>query len=321
MLNEAAKSLLGFGESDIANVPRLWPGQVHTEDLHRYAEFASQIAKTKNPGTCDYRFYPKDADQPVWLRETSAGVKGDQPQRPWAILSTYVEISDLKRSPSRDTPQIKMDDILDGLFHDVQNSIHRVAMGLDLANMGLGHETDAAKTGEVLGLLENSVRDLRGYVDPMTGSRPACDPAAVLDSVFANRQTGKRRRSLDISWVRPQSLPAVPVHKALLARALERILDFCESLAQEGDKLYIEARPLQSSGQYCAEIKLKLFSDAPWRIDTGDNFSIEPTDHGQAGEGMKLALEILRRHRGEVSFQRASDDQCNITIRMHAAPK
>jgi hypothetical protein len=251
----------------------------------------------------------------------SAGVIAEAPQGPWTIISTYVEISDLKRSQSRDTPETKMDDIIDGLFHDVQNSIHRVAMGLDLANMGLGNETDAAKTAEVLDLLENSVRDLRGYVSPMTGSWPACDPAAVLDGVVANRQTGKRRRSLRVSWVRPQSLPAVPVHKALLARALERILDFCESLAQEGGELHVEARCRRAAGRYCAEIKLKMFSGAAWCIDTGNKISLEPPDHGQTGEGMKLALEVLRRHRGEVSFQRASADQCNITIRMNASPK
>jgi len=65
-----------------------------------------------------------------------------------------MEMSDLKTPRPIDPSKIMIDDIINDLFHDVQNSIHRVGMELELASMGLADKSDAAKTAEMTKSLE-----------------------------------------------------------------------------------------------------------------------------------------------------------------------
>ena len=232
-----------------------------------------------------------------------------------------MEIPDLKTPRSVDASKIKMDDIIDDLFHDIQNSIHRVGMELELVTMGLGKSSDAAKTTEMIKLLENNVRDLRGYISSVQEPSATCDPAAVLESVVPNRQIGHRSRRVRVSWIPPQSLPLVTVHRKLLARVLERVLDFCENLMQKGGELRITAGRQESPGQFRAEIILTMLTAAPIDIDLDKELFGEPSAHVPTGHGAKRALEVLRRHHGEISFRRDSVCQCAITLRMLASPQ
>ncbi len=230
-----------------------------------------------------------------------------------------MEIPDLNTPRSLDGAKIKMDDIIDDLFHDVQNSIHRVGMELELVGMGLGKSADAAKTAEMVKLLENSVRDLRGYISSVQEPSATCDPAAVLQSVVANLQIGQRGRRVHVSWIPPESLPLVAVHRKLLARVLERVLDFCENLMPQGGEMRITAGRQKSPGQFRVEIILTMLAPAP--IDIDKELFGEPSAHVPTGHGAKRALEVLRRHHGEISFRRDSVGQCAITLRMLASPQ
>jgi K+-sensing histidine kinase KdpD len=230
-----------------------------------------------------------------------------------------MEIPDRKTPRPLDASKIKMDDIIDDLFHDAQNSIHRVGMELELVSMGLGKGSDAAKTAEMIKLLDNNVRDLRGYISSVQEPSATCDPAAVLQSVVANLQFGHRSRRVHVSWIPPQSLPLVAVHRKLLARVLERVLDFCENLMQQGGELRITAGRQENSGQFRVEIILTMLAAAP--IDIDKELFGEPSAHVPIGLGAKRALEVLRRHHGEISFHRDGVCQCAITLRMLASPQ
>jgi len=230
-----------------------------------------------------------------------------------------METPDLKTPRSLDAAKIKMDDIIDDLFHDAQNSIHRIGMELELVSMGLGNNSDAAKTAEMIKLLENNVRDLHGYISSVQEPSATCDPAAILQSVIANLQKGHRSRRVHVSWIPPESLPPVAVHRKLLARVLERVLDFCENLMQQGGELRIAARRQESAGQFPVVITLSMLSTVPIEVDK-ELFS-EPSAHVPPGHGVKLALEVLRRYHGEISFRRDGVCQCAITLRMLASPQ
>lgn len=230
-----------------------------------------------------------------------------------------MEIPDRNTPRSLDAGIIKMDDIIDDLFHDVQNSIHRVGMELELVSMGLGKSADAAKTAEMIKLLENDVRDLRGYISSVQEPSATCDPAAVLQSVVANLQIGHRSRRVHVSWIPPESLPLVAMHRKLLARVLERVLDFCENLMQQRGELRITAGRQEGPGQFRVEIILTMLAAAP--IDIDKELFGEPSAHVPTCLGAKRALEVLRRHHGEISFRRDSVCQCAITLRMLASPQ
>jgi hypothetical protein len=231
-----------------------------------------------------------------------------------------MEISDLRTPRFHDASKIEMDDIIDDLFHDAQNSIHRIGMELELVNMGLGNSSDAAKTAEMIKLLENNVRDLRGYISSLQEPSATCDPASILKGVVANLQMGHRSRRVHISSNPPESLPRVALHRKLLARVLERILDFCENLMQQGGELRITAGWQESPGQSRVEITLTMLTAAPMDIEAGKELVGEPSAHVQTDHGMKRALEVFRRHCGEIAFRRDSDCQCTMTLYIPASP-
>jgi len=232
-----------------------------------------------------------------------------------------MKISDSKRHASQNVSPLKIDDIIDELFHDAQNNIHRVGMELELVSMGLGNSSDAAKTAEMVKLLENNVRDLRGYISAVQEPSASCEPAAVLDAIVANLRISQRGRRGQVSWIPPVPLPRVALHKKLLARVLERVLDFCENLMPMGGDLRIAADRRESSGELRVEISLTMLSAAPIDGQADKEFLGEVSVPGRAGHGIIRAVKVLRRHRGDVSFLRQSDSQCEITLSMRCSPQ
>ena len=92
-----------------------------------------------------------------------------------------------------------------------------------------------------------------------------------------------------------------------------------ESHGNRGDELRITAGRQESPGKFRVEIILTMLTAAP--IDIDKDLLCEPFAHFPWGHGAKIALEVLRRHHGEVSFRRDSDCQCAITFRMLASPQ
>jgi hypothetical protein len=230
-----------------------------------------------------------------------------------------MEMSDPKTPQFHGPSQLHIDDIIDTLFHDAQNDIHRVGMELELARMGLGDGSDAAKSSEMIHSLESTIRDLRGYISALQEPFASCDLAAVLDSIIASLRIGHRRAPIKVTWIRPDSPPVVSVHRKLLARVLERVVEFCDNLMKQGGELRI-AVGRENPGRRNAEIKLTLSSAPPMPIDAGTALSGELFDLSQTGTGVKRALEILRRHCGEITLRRNSDRRCEIIIRIPTSP-
>jgi hypothetical protein len=226
-------------------------------------------------------------------------------------------MSDFKTPRTADSSKILMDDIIDDLFHDAQNGIHRVGMELELASMGLG-ETDAEKTGELIKSLENHVRDLRGYISSIQNPAAACDVAAVLEGVVTNLKIDRRNPRALVRWIAPASLPLVAVHRKLLARVLERLLEFCDNLMREGGELRIAAGRRESLGKFQVEITLTLLAAAPLNVDADKELFGDSSNRIQT-HSAKRAVEVLRRHHGETAFHKANDCQYEISLLLPAA--
>jgi hypothetical protein len=231
-----------------------------------------------------------------------------------------MEMSDLKTPPPIDPPKIIMDDIIDDLFHDAQNSIHRVGMELELASMGLADKSDGAKNAEMIKSLENDVRDLRAYISSMQNPSATCDPAAVLEGVVANLQIGHRNPTVQVSWIAPESLPPVPMHRKLLARVLERVLDFYQILLQPDGELRIATARRESHGQSDVEITFTALGVTPPTTEADKKLSGDSSNLVQIDRGANRALEVLRRHRGEIIVRKIGECQCEVFLRMPASP-
>ncbi len=314
LFNASANSLTGFQERDPIPGAETWANQVHEDDRDRFRDFVARIDNSQNPRSCDYRFLPRGATKPIWIREISATVTTETVNRDWKVISLYIDISDLESHPPADGQKTNLNDIIDELFHDAQNGIHRVGMELELARLGLEKGSDAVQTTEMINVLEHTVRDLRSYITCLHPSWPDCDPAAVLDAVVANRQMGSLRRRVNIVWIPANSIPHVPMHAKLLARVIERILDVCENSIEERGELRIAAGQRHCSDKLRAEIKLKMFSTTAIPLQGDQWNSEEPAANNPRRRGIDRALRVLRRHNGEVSFRKDTDRQCEITI-------
>ncbi len=277
-------------------------------------DFVSRIEIGQDPRPCDYRFLPQGGASPIWLREVSAAVSTELLNRDWSVISMYIDISELKSRPPLVAPEGNLSDIIEELFHDAQNGIHRIGMELELARLGLEKGSDSAQTTEMINILEHTVRDLRSYITYMHPSLPDCDPAAVVDAVIANRQMGSVRRLVNVVWIPANSVPRVPVHAKLLARVFERILDVCEDLMEAGGELRIVAGQRKCSDKLRAEITLTMISTTAIPLQGGEwNFE-GPAVKNPRRRGIDRALRVLRRHSGDVFHRKVTDHQCEITI-------
>jgi hypothetical protein len=233
-----------------------------------------------------------------------------------------MKFTDLDTARSQDLTKSTMDDIIGDLFHDAQNGVHLVGMELELVSMGLGNTADAVKTAEIVKLLENNLRDLRGYISSVQEPSATCDPAAVLDYVISNLQSRNRDVDLKLKSLIPDTLPLVLTHRKLLTRVLERVFDFCENLLPQGGELSILAASQCIESQFHAEISLTMtgIQAIPMVAEQEFRGSRSSADRGQANQGIQRALEVLRRQRGQITFRRHSEHQCQLTLRMLAAP-
>jgi hypothetical protein len=229
-----------------------------------------------------------------------------------------MKLIDVHAPSSSEPAQVAMDDIIGDLFHEAQNGVHLVGMELELVSMGLGNSSDAVKTAGIVKRLENTLRDLRGYVSVLQDPCATCDPAVVLDGVVAGLRSRKRNNRLELTTTVPESLPVVLAHPKLLARILERVFEFCENLLHQGGDLRIRAASGHVDSQIYAEINLTMLSpmDIADEELCGNRFV-----KGGSNRGIERALEVLRRHRGQMIFRRHSDRQCELNLRILASPK
>lgn len=231
-----------------------------------------------------------------------------------------MKLPDRYTSRSIESANVPIDDIIGDLFHDAQNGVHLVGMELELVSMGLGNSSDAVKTTDTIKQLENNLRDLRGYVSALQDPSATCDPAAVLDSVVSQLQSRKRNDQLKVKAVVPESMPVVLAHSKLVARILERVFEFCESLLQEGGELGVQAASRRIESQFYAEIHLTMLGAVTIPSSADEELCENRSVKGCSNRGIERALEVLRRYGGQATFQRKSDRQCQLTL-MLASPK
>jgi hypothetical protein len=225
-----------------------------------------------------------------------------------------------KPTRSPEAGKVTMDDIIGDLFHDAQNSVHLVGMELELVGMGLGNSSDILKTSGIVKQLENNLRDLRGYVSAVQEPSATCDPAAVLEGVLASLQLRHRNRQFKLTWAIPRSMPVVLTHSKLLSRILERLFEFCEILLPQAGELRIAASSQQIGNQLYADIDLTLLSSVAIPLLAEEELADNSAARRRTQYGVERALEVLRRHGGQTTFQRNNDYECELQLHMLALP-
>jgi hypothetical protein len=315
LLNDAAKRLTHYSENDFVHSPSLWMERIHAGDRQGFGRFVEELRRSPSRLRCDYRFFPRDADEPVWLREHALRTQ-DPMANGWEIMSAYTDISDLK---SRHDEAAKKDD--DGsaklLNHKFQNCIHKMSMELELAQRDLRRRSNSTEVENVMECLRQALADLSDQVLKILQGRVSQDPVAILDGVVHKMRKELTRRRVNISLVRQEPLPLVEGDRDQLRCAFERVVEFCGSRLKKGGNLEIEVRRKESGGQVYAEVTVTSSSSA--FPELAGKQELAQIEGHRIEVGMALATEILQRYRGQVSFHKVSDTQDQVTVLISAS--
>jgi hypothetical protein len=314
LLNASAKRLINYSEADFLNRPSLWPDRIHPDDQQKFLQSQERLAKGKSPVHCDYRFFPKGADRPLWIREISVLCQS-QNKTAWHILSVYTEISDLKATKAAETEENSLTDSVKLLTHEFQNCVHKINMELDLAELGLKGKFDYTDLVNAVDSMNRSLEDLRSQLVKTDERRTSQNPLTILDTIVRKMRKDLNRQRVNLRLVRRGPLPMVQGNNEELHSAFERVFEFCGAMLKDGGNLEVEAGPKEMDGQVYAEVKLTTRSTAP--IDPGREKVFQSYLGAECHRNelsIDLAREILSRYRGQVSFRKKSNNRGQVTI-------
>jgi PAS domain S-box-containing protein len=318
-INSYAIRLTGFSDSDLVADHGLWVRQIHPDDRAAFSASWGELRKGKREISCDYRLFPKGSRTSTWLREVSV-LSRNQSHGPAYVISTYIEINDLKNS--RQEPEAELNktarvDMLKGLFHDVQNCIQVVRMEIELTEFGFQKEMEATKLAKTLSSVDRLLRELRDYLGPNATRMTIEDLEAILKSILRQMQQQFNRKKVNLRLVRRGPMPPVEVDKKQVRGALEGVLEFCGLLLKEGGDINIEAGRVDVKGQAYAELKVTTTSAGSVGLADSEAFraAIRVGDN-HIGIGIDLARQILRRYQGDVFFRKESAREGHVIIQM-----
>ena len=318
-LNEPAKRLIHCYEADALHVSSFWLNHVHHDDIDQYLAFRAKLTKQKSPISCDYRMLGVHWTEPAWIREISVFI-GDRISSPWDIRSACIDISDLKSAYAiAEEQRASPSEFLEKVIHDLQNRLHTLSMGAELAGLGLKEPLDTGQFAEVVDSINLSVQDLCDCLAPLAGDFAPQDPADILKQVLSSMRKELSRRNIKLRLVRREPLPRVRADKKQLSSAFERIMEFCAASLKTGGNIRVEAGPKEVSGQVFAELKLRTSAATSFEFVEGQEsrpyMNLKVENEG-VGVSLALAAEILRRYEGRVSFRKENEQQGQVTVLM-----
>ena len=318
-INSHAIRLTGFSDRDLRADPALWIRQIHPDDRGVFSASWAELRKNKQEISCDYRLFPKGSGQFTWLREVSVSSQR-QPDGPPRVISTYIEINDLKESRKEQTAELKETarvDILKKLFHDVQNCIQIVRMEIELTEFGFQKEMEAAKLAKTLSSVDRLLRELRDHIGPNATRMTIEDLETILKSILRRMQQHFNRKKVNLRLVRRGPMPPVEVDKKQVRDALKGVLEFCGLLLKEGGDIDIEAGQIHVEGQAYAELKVTTTSAGSVGLADSEAFraAIRVGDN-HVSIGIDLARKILQRYQGDVFFWKESAKEGRVIIQI-----
>jgi hypothetical protein len=315
-LNQPAKSLIHCAESDASRLSFFWLDHVHRADRERYLALRDQLTKRPSPISCDYRILRDDQNEPIWIREVSV-LNEDPLASPWQVRSAYTEISDLKSRYAKVDEREISAEVVEKVIHALQNRLHVLSMGLELAGRGLNDQIEPSRFLEIVDSINRSVQDLRDYLVRIEGGLSAQDPAEILSAVLNNMRKELGRRSINLRLVRREPVPIVHANKELLCRAFERIIECCGALLNKGGELDVEAGPKKVSDELFAELKVTTSTAASVELvdgaDSGPHVNLI-ADNAGVRINLAIAADILRRYQGQVLFGKADQQRGQLTV-------
>jgi PAS domain S-box-containing protein len=314
-LNHHAKQLLGVADCDLAHAA--WISRIEPSDRQRFATSWEQL-KVRRDAVCnDYRFLRGDGER-IWLRDVSIAYRNGHGDID-AIISTYTDISDLKARPPADNGsgpwgEDAIEGIIGPVIHEIRNNLHAVRLEIDLLLMDFGAAVNSERFFESMDRVNRSLHDLREYLVRREPNFSAVNPSLILHELLGpmTKDLAQQRIKLDLSP--PAPLPLAWADTRQLRSALERILDFCRALLDQGGVLKIQTKFSKADAAEYLELILTATSVSSFEVDEDIFRPFLRVNNRGLGLAMALASDLLRRNKGQVHFAKESPSQGRISI-------
>jgi K+-sensing histidine kinase KdpD len=307
--------LLGLPGMDLQH--STWISRVDPRDRSRFVASWEGIKSHGAPACNDYRFQRSDG-KTIWVRDVS-GAYPKLDGASAAIISTYTDVSDLKkRSSSRKSKPRStntLEAVIGPVVHDIRNNLHAIRLEIDLLLMDFGATLKTERLYESVERVNRSLDDLREYLVSPAPQPSVANPKLLLDEILGpmKEEFERRRVNLDINQL--TAVPSVWIDSKQFRAALERVLEFCGALLDRGGELGIEVANRKAGTADHLELAVTVTSVSSCEVDEKDVFRpFLKVNNRQIGLGMGLARQILRRNQSDIRFVRQSSHRGRISI-------
>jgi len=318
-LNPQAQQLFAVVNGEEATVTA-WTDQIHPQDRSIFTASRRELLSGLKRAGCDYRFFPNGQRQAIWLREIST-IQPARHGKPGGVLSVYTDISDLKKrwAGGKDKWNQTTAAMIDGLTHELQNSLQGIGMGVDLLSMTTSEPVEGQIVAQAIERASRLLRETQEYFCPPEIQHSSEDLFVVLDETVRRLEQEWTQKGVSIV-LRP---PADPLPLWLdwrqFRKALERSLAFCSALFSEAGEIQLTvAERLVSSHQ---EITLSFDCCAQTPLGLDEAWEQQPftrINGYQSGLSLVLVDELLQQYSGKLSFHRKSPKQGLLKMRFRA---
>jgi nitrogen-specific signal transduction histidine kinase len=329
VLNARAQQLTRCAVLDVGNREQ-WVKRIHHQDRSRCHSAWQQLQQRFQHTTCDYRFVPKGKRNAVWVREVAVPYHNAQDEVE-GILSVFTDISDLRadtgkgRAPSRQRMVRKEQEeqagitstaaLIDGLSHEVQNSLQGIGLGLDLLRMTQADPLECQTVAQAIARASRFLQEIREFYQPPEPYITTEDPRVILAEVAQQVDTAWPNQDVQWHLVCQESLPSLAFEWRYFGLNWQRVLTFLYALLPQGGEIGIQVKLRKIDAQRYIELRVQISSATPFSIDDTQIWKPFVRVNGYpAGLSMLLVRQMLSRHNGKISFRKKNASQGILTV-------
>jgi len=204
--------------------------------------------------------------------------------------------------------------VLDGVFHELQNCLQSIGMGVDLLQLS---QPDALECRTIALGIERASRLLREvqeyFFPPEIYLSTRSLEEVLLEAVRGVMQGDEKRR---IRLRSSETSFSFQYDWFALGRVLERILRCAYGLLlQDGGEILVNNKARTGSNQTGIEIKVEIHGVGELEIDETRMFTpFWRANNYQAGLGLVLARQAILSREGQLTFTKTSPCRAHFTL-------
>jgi nitrogen-specific signal transduction histidine kinase len=321
VMNDLAKELLGFCESDLERMKSLWTDRIHPHDREGFVTAWNKLQDGETKMACEYRFFPRHKDHEIRLSEVACSYRLRDNDRPtiWSFYSTDVQDPPVQKE-AVEIRQLR--ELLAGLTHEVGNVVQAIRGELDLLKLAGALSQQSSKTiSQGFEQIRKLAHEIQEFLAPPPAELSAEDPAVVLTEVIQGSQQELADHGIRMAVVLKEPLPKLPLDWQF-RNALRRVIEFSCALLPQGGELIIEAGLHRAGDERYVELSLVNASPIHLGVEEKDVFRpFLKVNDCSVGLSMAMARQVLRRHFGKIAFRKEHRNRGVFSILIKVPPE